>query len=63
MALFNLDQQPQTIDFKFDLVPGLEGPNIIRDLWKNEDIGSAKDHFSTTIGPHGAGLSKLTEAY
>jgi len=59
-ALFNLKDEPQTIDFKFNLVPGLDGSFNVRNLWKNKNIGTAVDHFSVLIGPHGAGLFKMT---
>ncbi len=62
LAVFNMEDKPQTIDFKFSLVPGLEGSFNVRDLWKHENIAAAAAHFSSLIGPHGARFLKLTKA-
>ncbi len=59
VALFNLEDTAQTIDFKFDSAAGFKGTFSVRDLWKGEDIGTAEAHVSTTIGAHGAVLYKL----
>jgi alpha-galactosidase len=61
VALFNLDQRPRIIDFRYDSVTGLKGTYLVRDLWKNEDVGKVIEHFTITLGPHGAGLFRLTD--
>lgn len=63
LALFNLDDKPQIIDFNFDSIPGTyKGPYKIRDLWKKKDIGILSNHIRVQIGPHGADLFNLIEA-
>jgi hypothetical protein len=38
---------------------GLKGPHQVRDLWKRTDLETAREHFATTVAPHGAALFRL----
>ncbi len=61
IALFNLEDKQQTIEFKFDLVPGLKGYYKVRNLWSKKDLGVRMKSISAALGAHGAGLFKLEE--
>jgi hypothetical protein len=39
---------------------GFTGAVKVRDLWKNQDIGSFTGDFSQMINYHGAGLYRVT---
>ena len=61
IALFNLEDKQQTIEFKFDSVPGLKGYYKVRNLWSKKDLGVRMKSISAALGAHGAGLFKLEE--
>lgn len=58
IALFNLKDSDSIIDFDFESI-GLQGKVMIRDLWKQADLGVFDSGFSIKLQPHGAGLYKL----
>ena len=37
-----------------------EGKQQVRDLWRQEDLGTMDDKFEATVAPHGAVMIKLT---
>jgi alpha-galactosidase len=39
---------------------GFSGKVRLRDLWRNEDLGSAANEFAPRIHPHGAGLYRVS---
>jgi alpha-galactosidase len=59
VGLFNLaDTERQlTFDFYWDL---LNGPFIVRDLWKQEEIGVYEKDLTVTLRPHEGRLYRLT---
>ena len=60
VGLFNLADQPQTIDVKWDNI-GLARRKIqVRDLWKHAEAPVAADGYSASVPPHGVVLLKLT---
>ncbi|MBV8781730.1 MAG: NPCBM/NEW2 domain-containing protein [Phycisphaerae bacterium] len=61
IGLFNRSDLPQDVVADFALLK-LTGPQRVRDLWRQKDIGVASDHVFATIGRHGATLLKLTAA-
>lgn len=63
LALFNLEDKAQNIDFRFDSVSGLKGPFSVRDLWKIKDAGTAEAYIRATIEAHGAVLFKLVQEH
>ena len=58
VALFNLGEQPQDIDFTFASI-GMIGKIAVRDLWKKQDVGIFKQSYHQQVNKHGAVLLKL----
>jgi len=59
VALFNLGEQPQDIDFTFASI-GMIGKIAVRDLWKKQDMGIFKQSYHQQVNKHGAVLLKLS---
>jgi len=38
---------------------GLTGKRIVRDLWRQQDLGACQDQFKTTVPRHGVVLVRL----
>jgi alpha-galactosidase len=58
VGLFNLDTNSVTATAQWaDL--GIHGKRMVRDLWRQRDIGRFKDHFEATVPPHGVVLVRL----
>jgi alpha-galactosidase len=51
-GLFNLSTMPATIEISLNEL-GLQGKLMIRDLWRQQDIGKYSDYFSALVPPHG----------
>lgn len=60
IALFNLQDKPAKVTFNMEL-ESLRGEYKVRDLWKRQDIGTAKGKLSAELGAHDATVFKLTE--
>lgn len=59
IAVFNLSDQPGTLDYKWTNI-GLPGDRYsIRDLWERKDIGSAPN-LSVTLRPHASVLYRIS---
>ena len=41
---------------------GVDGKQIVRDLWRQKDLGSFDGKFSAPVGPHGVVLIRLRPA-
>jgi alpha-galactosidase len=59
VGLFNLSPTPRTITVKWSDL-GVKGRQKVRDVWRQNDLGTFKDSFSTTVPNHGVILVKLT---
>ena len=60
LAIFNLGDDGKTsIEVKFEDL-GIRNQVSIRDLWKQEDIGSFRNEFAIEIEPHGSGLYRIS---
>jgi len=60
VGLFNLDdfkKQQVSIDFK---TLGIEGKQIVRDLWRQKNLGKFDKQFSAEVPSHGVVLVKIT---
>lgn len=58
IALFNLDDAPQTIEYPLQTV-GLNGASFrVRDLWPRKDLGSM-DLLRATLAPHASSLYRV----
>ncbi len=52
VGLFNLKDEEVSMAINWDELM-ISGNNIIRDLWRQQDIGTYKNSFATQIAPHG----------
>jgi alpha-galactosidase len=61
IGLFNQMQEPQEISVTWAQL-GLNGPQNVRDLWRQKDLGVEKEKFSATVGRHGVVLVRVWPA-
>ena len=61
VGIFNPGAEPAevTIDWK---TLGLKGKQNVRDLWRQKDLGTRSESFTTEVRPHGVVLVALTAA-
>ncbi len=59
LALFNLDNEEQTISVDFATL-GLKGKIAVRNLWRKQDAGAFKGKYQIKINTHGAALLRLS---
>ena len=59
IALFNLEEQPQTISFSFKNIGSFKNAGI-RDLWKRKFLGSYKNNFQQLVDAHDALLLRIS---
>jgi len=58
VGLFNLSRAPKDVSIAFkDL--GYAGKAMLRDLWRQKDLGSFADAFSARVNPHGVVLVRV----
>lgn len=58
LGLFNRGEREAGITARWaDLK--ISGPQVVRDLWRQKDVGSFDEQFSTDVGPHGVVLVRL----
>lgn len=62
VGFFNLTTEPRSISASWKQL-GLNGTQTVRDVWRQYDIGSFADSFSTDVPPHGVMLVRLTSAH
>lgn len=55
IGLFNKSDQKASIKLSWNDI-GLTGPLVVRDLWRQKDLGSFKDAFNSDVNPHGVVL-------
>ena len=41
---------------------GIKGPKVVRDLWRQKDLGTFNDKFDATVPSHGVVLVKMSPA-
>jgi len=58
VGLFNLKDEEVSMAINWDELM-ISGNNIIRDLWRQQDIGTYKSSFATQIAPHGVMMLRL----
>jgi alpha-galactosidase len=61
VGLFNLTDAPATVTLHLSDL-GLKGPQTVRDLWRQKDIGQRTGEFSAPVNPHGVVLIRLIPA-
>jgi alpha-galactosidase len=59
VGLFNRDEMDMPVGVSWaDL--GINGPQRVRDLWRQKDLGTFAREFSSVVPRHGALLVKVT---
>lgn len=58
VGLFNRGYGPATVEAKWSDL-GVQGQQIVRDLWRQQDLGAFADSYSATVPRHGVVLVKL----
>ncbi len=61
VALYNLSKQPATVTAGWSDLR-LSGKQMVRDLWRQKDLGEFVDRFQMPVVPHGAELVKIRTA-
>ena len=61
LGLFNLAEVEQRITVTWPEL-GLNAPRIVRDLWRQRDLGKFDGAFSAKIPRHGVALVRLRPA-
>jgi alpha-galactosidase len=60
VGLFNLDEMPTTVTAKWSDL-GINGRQQLRDLWRQQDLGTFSNEYSVEIPRHGSVLLKVTQ--
>ena len=58
VAIFNLGDQPQSVNYSLQELGMPYGRYPVRDLWQRQDLGHS-DHLAATVAPHGALLYRV----
>lgn len=53
VGLFNLGEQETEITSRWSKL-GIHGRHTVRDLWRQENLGTFQNEFHASVGPHGA---------
>ena len=61
LGLFNLAPFPRTMTADWKTL-GLEGPQEVRDLWRQKDLGPQEAAWSAEVPRHGVSFVRLTKA-
>jgi len=61
VGLFNRGEASADVTVKWSDL-GLTGPQLVRDLWRQKDLGSNPDSFTADVARHGVVLIKVTPA-
>jgi len=61
IGIFNLGEESQKFELSLDQI-GLKEGQIIRDLWRQMDLGTFNGKFSAVIPSHGVVMLRITDA-
>ncbi|MBN2492931.1 MAG: alpha-galactosidase, partial [Planctomycetes bacterium] len=59
VGLFNLGLLPAEVEVRWPAL-GLSGPQRVRDLWRQRDVGRFADRFAATVPGHGVVLVRMS---
>ena len=59
VGLFNRGEEDQTVTATWSAL-GISGQQTVRDLWRQKDLGTFDNEFSTTVPRHGVVLVKIS---
>jgi alpha-galactosidase len=60
VGLFNRGPVPAQVTAKWSDL-GVKGKHVVRDLWRQQDLGKFKDQFTASVPPHGVALVKIAK--
>lgn len=61
VGLFNLDDfEPHAVTVKWSDL-NIQGKRVVRDLWRQKDLGAFDDSFQIDVPPHGVVLIRISE--
>ena len=60
IGIFNLDEDPRDISVTWSDL-GITGPQQVRDLWRQQDLGLTSDQVTRTVARHGVSLLRLSK--
>lgn len=58
VALYNLNEKPATVTANWSELK-ISGKQIVRDLWRQKDLGTFNKKFEAKVDPHGVVLVKM----
>lgn len=58
VGLFNLGSVEDTVTVRWSDLR-LAGKQVVRDLWRQKDVGTYEDHFPVKVAPHGVALVRV----
>ncbi len=61
VGLFNRGEKGRTVAVRWSDMR-VEGAQLVRDLWRQQDLGRFPDRFEASVPPHGVVLVKVTPA-
>jgi alpha-galactosidase len=61
VGLVNGGQTDGSVSFNWGDIH-VTGPQVVRDLWRQKDLGTFKDTFTAQVPPHGVVLVKVSPA-
>lgn len=59
IGLFNVNEEDRVVTLGWELA-GLEGKKVVRDVWRQKDIGTYEGSFKANVRPHGTVLLKVS---
>jgi alpha-galactosidase len=61
VGMFNRNSEPAKIKANWTVL-GLKGKQVVRDAWRQKDLGQFTGEFSTDVAPHGVKLITIRKA-
>jgi len=61
VGMFNRNIEPATIKADWTVL-GLKGKQVVRDAWRQKDLGQFTGEFSAEVAPHGVKLITIRKA-
>jgi alpha-galactosidase len=61
VGLFNRSQVEAPVTARWSDL-GIQGEQLVRDSWRQQDLGRFADHFTSPVAPHGTRLLRLRSA-
>jgi alpha-galactosidase len=58
VGLFNVANEPNIVKITWEQL-GISGKQVVRDLWRQKNIGTYSDNFEAVVRPHGVVLVKI----